>query len=66
MPNFRSIGPFKQKLQTIPICKEPGLFKVEIMQGITNLTQDVQRTWVGIERTQITRMCSFWFLVNEA
>ena len=37
MPNFRSIGPFKQKLQrggricplpTIPICKKPGLFRV--------------------------------------
>ena len=41
MPNFRSIGPFKQKLQTggggggicpplaIPICKKPGLFRVK-------------------------------------
>ena len=35
MPNFRSIGPFKQKLQrgadsalAIPICKKPGLFRV--------------------------------------
>ena len=30
------------------------------MQGITNLTQDIQRTWVGIQRTQMTRMCNFW------
>ena len=39
MPNFRSIGPFKQKLQrgggricsplAIPICKKPGLFRVK-------------------------------------
>ena len=38
MPNFRSIGPFKEKLQrgggricpspAIPICKNPGLFRV--------------------------------------
>ena len=37
MPNFRSIGPFTQKLQgggricplpTIPYCKKPGLFRV--------------------------------------
>ena len=37
MPNFRSTGPSKQKLQmggricplpTIPICKKPGLFRV--------------------------------------
>ena len=36
------------------------VFFFKIMQGITNLTQDIQRTWVGIQRTQITRMCSFW------
>ena len=40
MPNFRSVGPFKQKLQrggggricpplAIPICKKPGLFRVK-------------------------------------
>ena len=37
MPNFRSIGPSKEKLQrggaesaplAIPICKKPGLFRV--------------------------------------
>ena len=28
IPNFRSIGPFKQELQIIPICKNPGLFMV--------------------------------------
>ena len=41
MPNFRSIGPFKQKLQrgegricphpAIPICKKPGLFRVNCL-----------------------------------
>ena len=30
---------------------------------MTNLTQDIQRTWVGIQRTQITRMCGFWFFI---
>ena len=32
------------------------------MQGIANLTQDLQRTWIGIQQTQITRMYSFRFL----
>ena len=31
------------------------------MRDITNLTQDIQKTWVGVKRTQITRMCGFWF-----
>ena len=41
MLNFRSIGPFKQKLQrggdricpppAIPICKKPGLFRVNLL-----------------------------------
>ena len=26
---------------------------LKTVQGITNLTQDIQRTWVGIQRTQI-------------
>ena len=42
MPNFRLIGPFKQELQredricplppAIPICKQPGLFRVKFLQ----------------------------------
>ena len=38
----------------------------KIMPDITNLNQDIQKAWAGIQRTQITRMCSFWFLVNQA
>ena len=45
MPNFRSTGPFKQKLQrdapcppAIPICKTPGLFRV----NQTNQSRDKQ------------------------
>ena len=39
MPNFRSIGPSKQKLQrgAISICKKPGLFRVKFCKKIPNL-----------------------------
>ena len=50
MPNFRSIGPFKQKLlrgggricppPAIPICKTPGLFRVK--QGSITITPQAE------------------------
>ena len=53
------------KLSLLPGClRFLNYIFYKIMQGITNLTQDVQRTWVGIQRTQITRMCSFWFFAS--
>ena len=72
MPNFRSIGPFKQKLQgegggricplpAIPICKKPGLFRVncflqdDASAGIQSLQTSTeikfcQNSWNGLYR----------------
>ena len=53
MPNLRSIGPFKQKVQrgggrtcpppAIPICKQPGLFRVKKKteeKEVTNMMEE--------------------------
>ena len=34
------------------------------MQGITDLTQDIQRTWVRTQRTQITGTYVYFWLFS--
>ena len=75
MPNFRSIGPFKQKLQrlvrislsppppppppAIPICKKPGLFRVNYAL-LEEILSEIKIVQVFQKYFDIVNLCAKW------